>query len=92
MKSYIYPKLLRAEMDPRFTSDTEARYNAVNAALRALDRETLVRQGLRRARQKRAAGYEPFGVSLDNDSLRVLESLPTSTSRSALIQWILSRR
>jgi hypothetical protein len=91
MKSYLYPKLLREEMNPRYVQDTAARYAAVNEALTQTDRDTLIRMGLRRARQKPKAPYEPFGIALEPDAHRVLSSLPSTTSRSALIQWILSR-
>jgi len=91
MKSYLYPKLLREEMNPRYVRDTAARYAAVNEALVKTDRDTLIRMGIRRARQKPKAHYEPFGIALEADALRVLTSLPPTTSRSALIQQILRR-
>jgi len=91
MKSYLYPKLLRDEMNPRYVRDTAARYAAVNDALVKTDRDTLIRMGLRRARQQPKAHYEPFGIALEPDALRVLSSLPQTTSRSALIQQILRR-
>jgi hypothetical protein len=91
MKSYLYPKLIREEMDPLYVRDTAARYAAVNEALVKTDRETLIRMGLRRARQKPKAPYEPFGIALEPDALRVLSDLPPTTSRSALIQWTLRK-
>lgn len=72
MKSYLYPKLIRDEMDPRYVRDTVTRYAAVNEALVKTDRETLIRMGLRCARQKPKAPYEPFGIALEPDALRVL--------------------
>ncbi|MHB8249599.1 MAG: hypothetical protein ACYDCX_12050 [Acidithiobacillus sp.] len=92
MKSYIYPKLMREEMNPLYAENPDARYAAVNRALVETDLGTLSRMGLRRARQQPKAGYEPFGVALGDAALRVLDSLPASTSRSALIQWILSEK
>ena len=90
MKSYIYPKLLREEMNPLYAESPEARYEAVNRALVETDPDTLARMGLRRARQRPKANYEPFGIALEPDAARVLARLSASTSRSALIQWILS--
>jgi hypothetical protein len=90
MKSYIYPKLLREELHPGYAESPSARYDAVNRALIETDRDTLTRMGLRRARQRPKTHYEPFGIALSPEAARVLNSLPASTSRSALIQWILS--
>jgi hypothetical protein len=92
MKSYIYPKLLRSELDPRYASSPDARSEAVNTALVETDIDTLTRAGLRRARQRPKVLYEPFGVALGDAALRVMNSLPASTSRSALIQWMLCIR
>ena len=91
MKSYMYPKLLRDEMDPWYVADTEARYAAVNEALVHTDRDTLIRMGLRRPRQTPRANYEPFGIALEAEALKILTSLPPTTSRSALIQQVLRR-
>jgi len=89
MKSYMYTKLLRSEINPRYVQDADARYAAVNTALVETDRDTLIRMGLRRPRQKEKTLYEPFGVALEVEAIRVLNSLPTTISRSALIQHIL---
>ena len=90
MKSYIYPKLLREEMNPLYAENPDARSEAVTRALLETDRDTLTRMGLRRARQRPKAPYEPFGIALGDEAIRVMDSLPAATSRSALIQWMLS--
>lgn len=90
MKSYIYPKLLREEMQPLYAADPDARSERVNQALLETDSDGLARMGLRRARQVPKAPYEPFGVAVTDEALRVLRGLPSSVSRSALIQQILS--
>ncbi|MBU2833003.1 hypothetical protein [Acidithiobacillus ferriphilus] len=90
MKSYIYPKLLREEMQKRYADDPDARSERVNQVLLETDPDMLARMGLRRARQSPRVPYEPFGVAVTDDALRVLRGLPSSASRSALIQQILS--
>lgn len=90
MKSYIYPKLMREDLREVYAVDPDARSDAVNSALLGTPPEVLARMGLRRARQNPKAHYEPFGVSVTDDAMRVLRGLPASVSRSALIQWMLS--
>ncbi|MDD3760636.1 MAG: hypothetical protein PHO57_07375 [Acidithiobacillus sp.] len=90
MKSYIYPKLLREEMQDIYIHDPDARADRVNSGLLEIEPATLASHGLRRARQSPRAFYEPFGIAITDEALRVLRSLPASTSRSALIQWLLS--
>lgn len=89
MKSYIYPKLLRDDMSSLYVHNPDARSERVNRILLETDQATLARMGLRRARQSPKMPYEPFGVAITDEALRVLRSLPASTSRSALIQWML---
>lgn len=90
MKSYIYPKLLREEMQTIYATDPDARAERVNQALLETELDTLARMGLRRARQSPKAPYEPFGIAVTDAALRVLRGLPATTSRSALIQQMLS--
>ena len=90
MKSYIYPKLLREEMQTLYANNPDARSLRVNQALLDTEPDLLARMGLRRARQSPKAPYEPFGIALGDAAFRVLNSLPSTTSRSALIQQILS--
>ena len=89
MKSYIYPKLLRDEMQPKFADNPDARSAQVNDLLVNTPAETLMRAGIRRARQSPKAPYEPLGVAITDDAMRVLQGLPVAVSRSALIQWML---
>ncbi|MGC9217321.1 hypothetical protein [Acidithiobacillus sp.] len=91
MKSYIHPRLLRAEMQPAYVHDPKAREDAVNRVLLGADMDTLMRHALRRARQCPKAPYEPFGIALHPEAAQVLEKLPEGLSQSALIQWILSQ-
>ena len=89
MKSYIYPKLLRDEMRLEYADDPDARSARVNDALVKTPVDMLMRAGIRRARQRMKTPYEPFGVAITDDAMRVLQGLPSTVSRSALIQWIL---
>jgi hypothetical protein len=89
MKSYIYPKLLRHEIHPPFADDPDARSERVNKSLMDTDPEILRNLALRRARQRPRVPYEPFGISISEDAMRVLQALPASSSRSALIQHLL---
>ena len=90
MKSYIYPKLLRDEMRREYAEHPDARSARVNDLLVNTPEDTLMRAGIRRARQSPKAPYEPFGVAITDDAMRVLRELPSTVSRSALIQWMLS--
>lgn len=89
MQSYIYPKLLRSEMRRDYAADPALRSKAVNKALLSLSADKLTHLGMRRARQNPRVPYEPFGVAITDEALHVLRSLPTTVSRSALIQNIL---
>ncbi len=91
MRSYVYPKLMRAELRRIYVTNPDLRSEAVERALLDTDLDTLARQGLRRARQTPKVDYEPFSLALSDKAIAVLRALPASTSRSALIQWILSK-
>ena len=90
MRSYVYPKLMRSTMRPQYVTSPEQRSEAVEQALLDTDLSTLASLGLRRARQTPKADYEPFSLALSDKAIAVLRALPASTSRSALIQRILS--
>lgn len=89
MQSYIYPKLLRSEMQQDYATDPALRSQKVNAALLRLSPDELSHLGMRRARQKPKVPYEPFGIAITDSALHVLRSLPSTVSRSALIQNLL---
>lgn len=89
MRSYIYPKLLREDLREPFATNPDARSALVNTALMTTPLEALARMGMRRARTVPKVCYEPFGVSITEEALHVLRSLPQSVSRSALIQQLL---
>ncbi len=89
MKSYIYPKLLRDEVHPAYAANPDARSAKVNETLVKTPMDDLMRAGIRRARRNPKTPYEPFGVAIDDAAMRVLQALPSTVSRSALIQWIL---
>lgn len=89
MKSYIYPKLVRDEMLPIYATNPAARYARVNSALVNTPMSILLGVGVRRERSDSKTPYEPFGVAITGDALRVLCDLPDHISISAVVQWIL---